>query len=79
MDDYYVNVDRFRSLVERTFGLCLSDPTDQIQNVVRRRILATGCRDFASYEALVTGQSSSLSMRPSKPLERATRASDSRS
>jgi chemotaxis protein methyltransferase CheR len=58
MDNYYINVDRFRSLVERTFGLCLSDPTDQIQNVVRRRILATGCRDFASYEALVTGQSS---------------------
>ena len=54
----YVNVDRFRSLVEHKFGLCLSDPSDHIQKVVRQRILATGCRDFASYETLIAGQSS---------------------
>jgi chemotaxis protein methyltransferase CheR len=58
MDGVYVNVDRFRSLVEHKFGLRLSDPGDHIQKVVRQRILATRCRDFASYEALLTGQSS---------------------
>src|SRR5258708_27547401 len=57
MDNVFVNVDRFRSLVQHKFGLCLSDPSDHIHKFVRKRIAATGSRDFASYEALVTSQS----------------------
>lgn len=55
----YADVNRFRTLVEERFGLCLSEQTDHVSKVVRQRMQATGCQDFAAYETLLTSSSES--------------------
>jgi chemotaxis protein methyltransferase CheR len=59
MANAYVNVDRFRTLIEERFGLCLSEQADHLSKVVRQRMQATGCQDFAAYDALLTMSSES--------------------
>ncbi|MGH7440962.1 MAG: CheR family methyltransferase [Polyangiaceae bacterium] len=54
MTGSYVDLDRFRSFIEGRFGLCLSEHPDHLTKVVRDRMAATGSRDFAAYDALLT-------------------------
>jgi chemotaxis protein methyltransferase CheR len=60
MVEAYVNIDRFKTLVEERHGLRLTDPVDHLERVIRTRMRATGCRDFGAYDALLTtsGESS---------------------
>jgi chemotaxis protein methyltransferase CheR len=59
MSNAYVNVDRFRTLIEERVGLCLTEQTDHLSKVVRQRMQTTGCQDFAAYDALLTTSSES--------------------
>jgi chemotaxis protein methyltransferase CheR len=59
MSGSYVDLDRFRSFVEERVGLCLSEHPDHLARVVRERMVATGSRDFAAYDALLTASAES--------------------
>ncbi len=61
MSDAYVNIDRFRTLIEERLGLCLTEQTDHVTRIVRQRMQATKCPDFGAYDALLTSSSESAS------------------
>jgi chemotaxis protein methyltransferase CheR len=59
MADAYVNVDRFRTVIEERFGLCLTEQSDHVTRIVRQRMQATKCPDFGAYDSLLTASTES--------------------
>ena len=55
--DAFIDLERFRALVEERFGLSLEEHPEHLSRFVRQRMHATGCATFGAYELFLTASS----------------------